>query len=92
MSLARVGGLAAHLLGRHVAEGAEDDAGLGAPGLGRKVGPARAGAFRLRQLGQAEVEDLDAAVLRDEEVLGLQVPVDDPLLVRAARPWAIWSA
>ena len=36
----------------------------------------------MRQLGEAEVEDLDAAVLRDEEVLGLQVAVDDPLLVR----------
>ena len=34
------------------------------------------------QLGQAEVEDLDPPVLRHEHVLGLQVPVDDPLLVR----------
>ena len=32
---------------------------------------------RLGQLGQAEVEDLDVAVLRDHQVLGLQVPVDD---------------
>ena len=36
----------------------------------------------MRQLGEAEVEDLDAAVAGDEEVLGLQVPVDDALLVR----------
>ena len=57
------------------------------PGLGRRRSrrSARvsvAGRFRLRQLRQAEVEDLDAPVLRHEQVLGLQVPVDDPLLVR----------
>ena len=39
-------------------------------------------ALGLRQLRQAEVEDLDAAVGGDEEVLGLQVAVDDPLVVR----------
>src|SRR5262249_43327116 len=32
---------------------------------------------RLRQLGQAEVEDLDAPVLGQEEVVGLEVPVGD---------------
>ena len=35
----------------------------------------------LNQLCQPEVQDLDASILRDEEVLGLQVPVHDPLLV-----------
>ena len=34
------------------------------------------------QLREAEVEDLDPPVLRQEQVLRLQVPVDDPLLVR----------
>ena len=48
---------------------------------GRKVRRA-GGVLDLRQLRQPEVEDLDAAVLRDEEVLGLQVPVDDALVVR----------
>ena len=78
---ARVGGLALDLLGRHVAERSQDHAGLGRRGRGREV---RAGALLLgvRQLRQAEVEDLHAAVVGDEEVLGLQVPVDDPLLVR----------
>src|SRR5262249_41865972 len=37
--------------------------------------------FRKRKLGEAEVQDLDAPIVRDEDVLGLQVPVDDPLLV-----------
>ena len=40
----------------------------------------------MRELGEAEVEDLDAAVVRDEEVLRLQIPVDDPLLVRRGEP------
>ncbi len=38
------------------------------------------------QLCQAEVEDLDAAVPGDEDVLGLQVPVDDALLVGRGEP------
>jgi hypothetical protein len=35
---------------------------------------------------QAEVEDLDAPVAGDEEVLGLQVAVHDALLVRGGQP------
>jgi hypothetical protein len=34
-----------------------------------------------RQLGDAEVEDLDAPVVRDEQVFGLDVAVDDRLVV-----------
>ena len=33
------------------------------------------------ELGDAEVEDLDEAVLGQEQVLGLEVPVDDALVV-----------
>ena len=40
----------------------------------------------LRQLGQAEVEDLDAPVPGDEQVLGLQVAVDDALVVGGGEP------
>ncbi len=78
---ARVGGPAADLLGRHVAERAHDDAGLRGGGRGREIG-GLAPLLGVRQLGEAEVEDLHPAVVGDEEVLGLQVPVDDPLLVR----------
>src|SRR5262249_61683566 len=35
----------------------------------------------LRQLGQAEVENLDPAVFRDEKVLGLQIAMRDAFLV-----------
>ena len=41
-----------------------------------------AGKRQLHRLGQAEVEDLDLALGRDLDVRGLQVPVDDALLVR----------
>jgi hypothetical protein len=74
----RVGGFRLDLLGRHVPERSHDDAWLG---RGRKARD-RCGSFRLRQLGQAEVEDLDAAFLRHEDVFGLQIAMDDPLLVR----------
>ena len=78
---ARVGGLAAHLLGRHVAERAQHDAR--APCRRSAAGGSSpASPPRVRQLRQPEVEDLDAAVLRHEHVLRLQVAVDDALLVR----------
>ena len=79
---ARVGGTAAHLLGRHVAERAENDSGLGSLRRGRQVRLLASETLGLRELGEAEVQDLDAAVLGDEEVLGLQISMDDPLLVR----------
>ena len=34
---------------------------------------------RARQLGEAEVEDLDSAVLPDEDIVGLEVAVTIPL-------------
>src|SRR6185369_12313449 len=48
----------------------------------RDVRQRRGRAVRLRQLREAEVQDLDAAVPRDEQVLRLQVAVDDALVVR----------
>ena len=41
---------------------------------------------RPRELGEAEVEDLDPPVARDEDVLGLQIAVDDALVVRGGEP------
>jgi hypothetical protein len=79
---ARVGGLALDLLRRHVAQRAHDDAGLGAGARRREIGLRPRAALGLRQLGEAEVEDLDPPVLRHEDVLGLQIPVDDALVVR----------
>ena len=81
---AMVHGLAPDLLGRHVADRAEHGARVGPAHLGRRL--ARFAALRLRQLGEAEVEDLDLAVVRDEHVLGLQVAVDDALLVGRRQP------
>ncbi len=73
---AEVHRLPARLLGRHVAGRAHDRSRFGRRGdRGRKDGGVLG--RRLGQLGQAEVEDLDVAVLRDHQVLGLQVPMDD---------------
>ena len=72
---AEVEGLAARLLGRHVADGAEN----GARPRFLDCRGALAASLRLvsQQLGQAEVEDLDVAVPGHHHVLGLQVAVDD---------------
>ena len=90
---ALVDGLAPRLLGRHVGRGAEDDAEL-RPVRGRhrrrvherrrarEVGRGGAARGRVHRLGQAEVEDLDLPVRRELHVGGLEVAVDDSLLVR----------
>ena len=62
---------AARLLGREVLRRADDRAGLGHL--------ARAGP------GDAEVGDLDATFAVDDHVVRLDVPVDDPVLVRVAQ-------
>ncbi len=77
---------AASLLGRHVGGGAEDDPRLGPRvrerrGL-REVSRRSGGGVTPESLGKAEVEHLDLAVGRDLDVRGLEVAVDDALLVR----------
>ena len=63
---------AAHLLGRHVVEAADQRAGVGDAGIG--------------QLGDAEVEDLQAAApLLDHQVGRLDVAVDDVEAVRVGQ-------
>ena len=81
---ARVGGLAAHLLGRHVADRSQDRARLRRARGGRRAGLAAVApaAFPFRE---AEVEDLQPALPGDEDVLRLQVAVDDPLVVRGGQ-------
>ena len=68
---------AQRLLGRHV--GRRPDRGPGRRQLGRRQRLAR----RLRD---PEVRDLDRAVERDHHVLGLEVAVHDPVLVRMGEP------
>ena len=77
--------LSARLLRRHIAHRTHNGSRVGlGPGQGRHGGqPAR---FRLRELRQAEVEDLDESVPGDHHVLGLQVAVDDPRRVRLREP------
>ena len=72
--------LASHLLGRHVADRAQHGPGLGRGG-GRREAAGRLAALEALELGEAEVEDLHAAVPGDEDVLGLEIAVDDAVVV-----------
>ena len=71
---AGIGDPALHLLGGEVGDGAVEDAVVG----GRRLGGDRP--------GQTEVRDLDGAAVGDEDVLGLDVPVDVARLVRGGQP------
>ena len=73
--------LAPRLLRRHVGHRPEDDPLLA---QGRERGRPGVGWIVAGDLvpGQAEVEELGVAVLRQEDVLGLDVAVDDSLPVR----------
>ena len=76
------GGVGGHLLGAHVAGRAEELAGPGQAGPGQQVGVGGA--------GHAEVEHFRLSGLLHEDVGGLQVAVDDALVVgvlhRVAHP------
>ena len=74
---AMVGGLAADLLGGHVAGRAENDSRLGVGENGVPGGDGRNG----DELGQAEIQDLDMAVAGQEDVRGLEVAMDHALVV-----------
>ena len=76
--------LAPYLLGRHEAHRPQHHARFRGPGTGALVSFANE-RRRARQLGEAEVEDLDPAVVRDEDVVGLEIAVDDPLVVSSGK-------
>ena len=75
-----IDGESPHLLGRHVAQRPQHHAGLRVGGTCRPAGLV-VRRNHLDPLREAEVQDLEMPVLVDEQVLGLQVPVDDALLV-----------
>ena len=79
------------LLRGHVIHGPQDEAFVGQRPLRPAEGHGRAGGGDgfgdpLGQLGQAEVEDLDPAVVRDHDVRRLEVAVDDPGGVGPGQP------
>ena len=74
--------LAPDLLGRHEAHRPQHHARFRGPRALVSFADERR---RARQLGEAEVEDLDPAVVRDEDVVGLEVAVDDPLVVSGGK-------
>jgi hypothetical protein len=65
--------LAAHLLGRHVSGSAHHQAGIGLVGHGRRGGVWLR--LVLHQFREAEVQNLNAAVFGDEQVLRLEVAI-----------------
>ena len=71
----------AHLLRRHVADSPDDHACPVWPTPLAIASPAGPHLGR-RELGETEIEDLDPLVLRDEDILGLQIAVDDAFFVR----------
>src|SRR4029077_1364874 len=79
---ARIGGLAAHLFRRHVTGSSQHFSGGGMGTRARAaIGLSFCSTGRLRQLGQSEIENLDAAVARDENIFGLKVAVNDSFVV-----------
>ena len=80
---AAVDGGPSRLLGRQVAHGSEHDAGARRR---RERGVFRSSRGGRQILGQPEVQDLEAAVSRQKQVLGLQVPVDDARRVGGREP------
>jgi hypothetical protein len=76
-----VGGLGAHLLGRHIADRAENRSRLRVDRHGLNRGLAEERRLDSLELGQAEVENLEAAISGDEQVLRFQIAVDDSFIV-----------
>ena len=72
---------AAHLFRRHVSHSTEHHARLRESGCERGFLPFQSGG-RLRELGKAEVEDLQASFRGEENVLGFEVAVNNAFLVR----------
>jgi hypothetical protein len=70
---------ASRLLRRHIIDRPDNRSGIGKThGKSRIVGQARADRFR-----QSEIENLDAAVARDQDVVRLQIAVHDSSRVRS---------
>ena len=75
-------GKSAHLLGGHVADGAEHDTRLRRRRHRGGCAHRRERRLILGQLRQSEVENLDAIVPGDEHVFRLEIAMRDPFFVR----------
>ena len=75
-------GQSTHLLGRHVADGAEHDTRMRRRRHRNDCARRRERRLILGQLRQSEVENLDAIVPGNEHVFRLEIAVRDPFFVR----------
>ena len=71
--------LSAHLLGGHITDGAHHLAGVGLHGEGLRLS---GGWTRGHRFGQAEIQNFDAAIAGEQDVIGLQIAVHDAGRVR----------
>ena len=79
-----VGGFASHLFRRHVADRAHHNPGIGCDLHGRSLAGSRS-FLRVNQLRKSEIQNLHPAVVGDEKIFGLQVTMDDALIVRGSQ-------
>ena len=77
-------GFPSYLLGGHVADGAHDETGFGSRLHGGRVGAVLRG-FRARELREPEVQNLGPAVIREEQIFGLEVAVDYAFFVSSSK-------
>src|SRR6516225_7573151 len=76
--------LASHLFRRHIPHCTQDYAWVSDTNKGRRLGIVSSSDALGLQFREAEVENLDCAVLSDEQAFGLQVAMDDAFVVGRA--------
>src|SRR4030095_5001049 len=77
--------LSSYLLGRHVTDRPHDYPALSLRPNGRRVSSVTYEQGRMRQLGETKVENLDAPVSSDKEILRLQIAMHNSLFVRGSQ-------
>ncbi len=75
-------GAALDLFGRHVTDGAHDFARISINTTRRNTRLREIGVAGARKLGQTKVENLDATIVCDEQIVRLEIAMDYALLMR----------
>ena len=80
-----IGWFSPDLLRRHVADRAHHVPGIGSYLQGGRI-PRICGHFGAGKFRQAKVQDFDSVVVGYEQVLRLEIPMNDPLLMCRCEP------